>query len=125
MTTYRACPSCQARVVWATTRNGKRQILDYTPDPAGNVAAWQDHLGGWHARTITIHSEPVLAPEHLMMPHWASHPQCRPPSPQAKQAAADVVTFLDAWRRGKAAHNAVQRRPRARQRTITGYRVRP
>jgi hypothetical protein len=125
MTTYRACPSCSARVVWATTKTGKRQCLDYTPSHEGNVAAWQDHLGGWHARTITAYSSPVIAPERLYMPHWASHPQCRPPAPAAKQAAAEVVTFLDEYRRGQAAHNAGKRRRKPRVKKITGYRITP
>jgi hypothetical protein len=123
VTSYRACPNRASRVVWATTKNGKRQILDWTPNDDGNVAAYQDHAGGWHARTIGIQSDPVRPPEKVYMPHWASSPRCRPPSPQSRQAAREVVTFLDEYRRAQSAHNAAGRRRKPRQPPTAGYRL--
>ena len=127
MTTFRACPDCRKRVIWAATKAGKRQILDFRPSGEGNVAAYQDAMGGWHARTITQHSAPVMPPEKLYMPHWASSPKCRPPSPASKQAASELVTFLDEYRRAQSQHNAAKRNQRGkeRQQTITGYRINP
>jgi hypothetical protein len=124
VTTFRACPGCGTRIIWAVTRAGKKQLLDYWPSDEGDIGVSRDVHGDWHARTL-IPGDQLQPAEHRHLHHWASHPQCRPPSPAAKQAAAAVVTFLDEYRRGQAVHNAGKRRRKPRQAPTAGYRATP
>lgn len=126
MTTYRTCPSCKARVIYALTANRRHQMLDYQPAPEGDVAAYQDAAGCWHARTLTQAEHPYSY-EHRHAAHYASSPQCRPPSAASKAAAAETVAFLADYRKAQASHNKTkrQRRGQRRAKPITGYRTDP
>lgn len=128
-TAYRECGTCHQRVIWAVTAKGKRQVLDYAPDPAGNVAAQQTATGGWLARF----SQPGAAlsfPEKRYMPHWATSPRCAPAKDGDGQRAAaqDVVTELGQWRKANAASAAAKRNRRGRRQppqTYLGFRRQP
>jgi hypothetical protein len=103
-TAYSQCGTCGARVIWALTENGKRQMLDYhppgKPDPAGNVAARNEASGGWRAR-FSQPGEALRFPEDRFMPHLATSPRCAPPKDADGQRAAaqDVVTYLHEYRK--------------------------
>lgn len=81
------CPACGARIIWAVTQAGKHQMLDWTPSPAGNVAAEQDVHGAWHARHAPP-GEELVFPLKRYMPHAASSPAC---FRRRQQAAAQDV----------------------------------
>jgi hypothetical protein len=97
---YRECGTCHARVIIAITVNGKPQVLDYEPDPAGNVAAQQNAAGGWRARSSPP-GEALSFPEKRYQVHWATSPGCAPArDPDGQRAAAqDVVTYLSEYRK--------------------------
>ena len=65
------CTTCHVRIVFAKTAAGKRQALNFGPDPAGLVAAYCDEYGQWHARHAPA-GEPVAAPWKRHMPHAAT-----------------------------------------------------
>lgn len=94
MTSAHHCQGCGARVILARTQAGKTQPLDWTPNHEGNVAAYQDALGTWRARTLGKKAAPARAPEHVYMPHFAT---CTArPKPEPRPQA--TVTELDEWR---------------------------
>src|ERR1035441_6955130 len=65
------CESCHTALIFALTRNRKMMPLDRDPHPEGNVAAYQDELGVWHARVLGRGQEPDAAlTEHRYMPHF-------------------------------------------------------
>jgi hypothetical protein len=67
------CPAgCGERIVWALTQAGKRQALNFWPDPAGPVIACPDHLGAWRARTVADLAEAPVPPAKRFMPHMAA-----------------------------------------------------
>lgn len=71
--TRAACLACGQQVKWAITAAGKRQPLNFWPDPAGNTAAYQDALGVWRARALREGDEPDRGwTEHRYMPHAAT-----------------------------------------------------
>jgi len=124
MTSRTECPACGQRVILAWNPGRQLLILNWARDPAGPVAATQAASGAWHARTLTQGERP-RPEEHRHALHYATSPQCRPPAADSAQAAADVVTSLDAWRKAQAAHAKAQRRRKPRQKPVTGYRVNP
>jgi hypothetical protein len=97
---YSECPACYARVIFALTAKGSKQVLNYQPDPAGNVAARHEANGGWRARSSPP-DEPLVFPETRRMPHWATSPRCAPARDGDGQRAAaqDVVTYLHEYRK--------------------------
>jgi hypothetical protein len=116
------CPDgCGERVLYAVTEAGRRQMLNFWPDPAGLVAAAQDVHGTWHARHAPL-GEPVLAPAKRHLPHAAT---CTARKPEDAQEPPEGVTFLDQWKQASAEHGKLRRRrggtpaPKAR-----GYRRR-
>jgi hypothetical protein len=125
---YSECPVCYARVIFALTAKGKKQVLNYAPDPAGNTAAQQNAAGGWRAR-YSPPGEALTFPEKRYMPHAATSPQCAPPKDAGGQRAAaqDVVTELDQWRKANAANARAKRNRRGRRQPppITGIRIYP
>jgi hypothetical protein len=128
-TTRTDCPTCGDRVIWAITAKGKRQALNYEPDPAGNVAAAHEASGAWRARSSPP-GEPLRAPEKRYMPHWATSPRCAPPKDAGGQraAAGDVVSFLDQYRKARSANEAAKRNRRGRRKpaqTYLGFRRQP
>jgi hypothetical protein len=72
-----SCPRCCAPVIVAITEARSHQLLQPDPDPGGNTAAYRDGAGTWHARRPTTEL-PLLAYEHLHLPHYAASPACRP-----------------------------------------------
>lgn len=114
------CPSCGQRVIWAITEAGKRQALDWTPDPAGNVAAEQDVHGTWRARHAPA-GEELVFPWKRFMPHAASHPQC---FRRGQGQLPEGVTQLAAWKAAAGKHAAARRARRGRRQPpgITGVR---
>lgn len=126
MTSYSACPSCKRRTVWALTASGRRQMLDWQRDPEGDIAAYQDAAGTWHARTLAQAEQPAPH-EHRYSHHWAASPQCRPPSQQQRDAAEGVVAYLDAYRAAKSGQAKARRQRRGRkgEQPITGFRKNP
>ena len=65
------CRTCDARLLWALTVNGKFLPLDPRPDDAGNQAAYRDGTGGWRTRQLKAGEEP-LRHEKRYMPHMAT-----------------------------------------------------
>lgn len=91
------CPRCGAPVVWAVTLSGHRQPLNPAPHPAGNVAAYRDHLGTWRARTLHDQEFPA-AHEHVYMPH---HATCTAQPAAGGQLPANVIPIRRRKRRSK------------------------
>lgn len=115
------CPACHQRVIWAITEAGKRQMLDWAPDPAGNVAAEQDVHGTWHARYAPPGQE-LIFPFKRYMPHAATSPACFRRGQQAPELPQGV-TGIAAWKAARAAQGkAARRRSRRRDKPVTGVR---
>jgi hypothetical protein len=74
------CDTCTARIIWATTEAGAKQALDRQPNPLGNVIAYQDATGSWHARSTASGAQPRHPLEKTYMPHPAT---CTGRRPQA------------------------------------------
>ena len=75
-TTWQACRSCQAPIVWGSTANAKRSMpLDPGDHPGGNLVAW------WHDDRLWVRGrkpdeQPDAAKgEHLVVSHFATCPQ--------------------------------------------------
>ncbi|MEV6790876.1 hypothetical protein AB0M87_02520 [Streptomyces sp. NPDC051320] len=69
------CRSCHAPIRWTlTTANGKRQPVNASPDPLGNLAVSRGADGLLYSRGLTKeHPEPKAA-EWKAMPHHATCP---------------------------------------------------
>jgi hypothetical protein len=91
-TSLRTCDAGH-RIVWALTQAGEHQALDWAPSDLGTIAAYCDHLGTWHARTLSQGEQPV-PPEKRFQCHWTTHPQCRPLSDRQRAQRADAVTAV-------------------------------
>lgn len=103
MTAPAVCESCGTELVFARTRGGKNMPLNRVPDDTGNVAAYQDELGIWHARVLGKNADP-LGYEKRMMPHFAT---CTAPEAHRRRQRGQ-------WTAAVAARNADQRRRRTR-----------
>lgn len=99
------CDSCEAPLIFARTQGGKQMPLNAKPDPTGNVAAYQDHLGVWHARVLGKAQEPA-AHEKRYLPHFAT---CTDPAAHRRRQRGW-------WTSAQAAHNAGKRRRRSQPR---------
>jgi hypothetical protein len=113
-----SCESCGTVLIFALTRNHKQMPLDKDPHPEGNVAAYQDELGVWHARVLGKGKEPDAAlTEHRYMPHFAT---CTDPAAhrrrQRDQVRAAIADLHKTQRRG---------RSRPAEKPVTGYVVQP
>ena len=103
------CPDCGEPVIRARTEAMSWQLLNPHPDPAGNVHAYNDGRGNWFARTVAP-GTPAAGHDRLMMPHYATSPQCREKAVQRRtgrqQAARPAepvplpanVTQLSTWK---------------------------
>lgn len=112
------CESCHTALIFALTRNRKMMPLDRDPHPEGNVAAYQDELGVWHARVLGKGKEPDAAlTEHRYMPHFAT---CSDPAAHRRRQRQQVSTALADL--AKAQRN--QRGHRAGPQ-VTGYVIQP
>jgi hypothetical protein len=87
----RACPDCSAEVIRARTEAMSWQLLNRAPDPAGNVHAYSDGRGNWYARTVAP-GTPAVAPDVLMMPHYATSPKCREAAVKRREARSRPIT---------------------------------
>lgn len=67
------CRSCRARIVWATTDNGKTMPVNPEPDERGNLALHRDSSGILHARVIRD-SAPIRPWEKRGISHFATCP---------------------------------------------------
>ena len=118
------CPDCGEPVVRARTEAMSWQLLNRDPDPVGNVHAYDDGRGNWFARTVPSGTA-ATGHDRLMMPHYATSPQCReaavrrregrakpPPAPPAELPAN--VTQLGVWKAARAKHKAALRNRRGR-----------
>ncbi|WP_053208299.1 hypothetical protein [Jiangella muralis] len=100
----RQCSLCGADVVWAITAAGKRQPLNATPDPAGNVAAHRDGTGTRRARAV-VPDRPLMGFERLYMPHAATCAGGLPNTPRTPtppRALPIGVADMNAYRARKA-----------------------
>ena len=111
---------CGARVILAATA-GRRQALDWVPDPQGNVAAYHDALGTWRVRILEPGEEP-LHPERRYQLHVASCPRRPPPG-----IPAAGIAFLAEYKRVRSERAKEKRNKRGRrpQPQITGLRIDP
>jgi hypothetical protein len=111
------CDSCQAPLIFARTQGGKQMPLNKQPDETGNVAAYQDHLGTWHARVLRKHQEPD-AHEKRYLPHFAT---CSDPAAHRRRQRGN-------WKSAQADAAAKGRRRRGApnpQQPYLGYRTTP
>ena len=98
-----ACESCGAQLLFARTRGGKNMPLNRAPDDTGNVAAYQDEHGVWHARVLGRNTQP-LAYERRYLPHVAT---CTDPSAHRRRQRGN-------WTSAVTGHARQQRRARTR-----------
>jgi len=121
------CPDCGEPVIRARTEAMSWQMLNRDPDRAGNVHAYDDGRGNWSARTVPP-GTPAVPPDRLMMPHYATSPQCREkaaqrrearsrpaaPAPAAPAELPANVTQISAWKAAASRRKAALRRRRGR-----------
>ena len=108
---------CGARIILAATA-GRRQALDWVPDPQGSAAAYQDALGTWRVRILEPGEQP-LHPERRYQLHVASCPR-RPPPPAG-------AVFLAEYKRARSERAKEKRNRRGRRPApqVTGIRIDP
>lgn len=73
------CESCAQPIRWATTAIGRRQPINPTTDPAGNLAAYTDGTGRLRVRVLTGERPTLEGAEWRAMPHAAT---CTRPQPR-------------------------------------------
>ncbi|MBD0707373.1 MULTISPECIES: hypothetical protein [unclassified Streptomyces] len=73
------CPSCGQAVRWAYTAAGRRQAINPTSDPAGNLGAYTDGTGRLRVRVLTSERPTLEGAEWRAMPHAAT---CARPQPR-------------------------------------------
>ncbi|MFJ4907702.1 hypothetical protein ACIQCR_24695 [Streptomyces sp. NPDC093249] len=73
------CPSCGTPVRWAVTATGRRQAINATADPAGNLGAYADGTGRLRVRVLTAERPTLEGAEWRAMPHAAT---CARPQPR-------------------------------------------
>jgi len=71
---HSTCRLCRRPLILALTARGRRQPLDATPNPDGNVLAYQDDRQVWHARSMRADGVPQRPWEEVYMPHFATCP---------------------------------------------------
>lgn len=103
------CRRCGRPVIFAIVSNkqGKprsRMPLDPKPDPGGNVAVMQDVTGTLVGRVLG--KSAALGYEAVHMPHFPGT-TCKLPEPVP---VPEGVTFIDAWRKARAASGKAKRR---------------
>lgn len=91
------CDGCRERIRWAITVNGKRQAVNASPDPAGNLGAYTDGTGTLRVRVLTKERPTLEHAEWQAMPHAATctspRPQVRRPSRPGRRAAVRPGTW--------------------------------
>lgn len=102
------CRDCGGDVVWAVTvasprgRGGRPQPLDPKSDNSGRIAVRSPTRGRLLARALTVDEQPDATAELLAVPHAATCPGTRLPTPT--EPAPDNVTRL-------ADHRARRKKP--------------
>ncbi|SRR5258708_6850307 len=111
---------CGARIILAATA-GRRQPLDWVPDPQGSAAAYCDALGTWRVRILEPGEEP-LHPERRYAEHWKT---CGL-TPQTRTDLAGRQ-FRSEWQKARTDQKKAERNRRGRRPApqVTGYRVNP
>lgn len=66
------CTTCDAQIIWTVTEAQRRLPVDAEPNPAGNTAIYQDHVGRWRSRGLNRDRPDVEAYETRHMPHFAT-----------------------------------------------------
>ncbi len=107
------CRRCKKPVIFAVISNQagrpeKRMPLDPKPDPGGNVAAYQDVSGTLTGRVIGSKTSPPMRHERVYMPHFPTT-TCKAPE---TAAPPDGVTFLEKYRKARAARGKALRQRR-------------
>jgi len=82
---HSTCRLCRRPLILALTARGRRQPLDATPNPDGNVLAYQDDRQVWHARSMRADGVPQRPWEDVYMPHFATCPN------RARQLALPIA----------------------------------
>jgi hypothetical protein len=67
------CRSCNADIIWVTTKAGRNMPVDAQPNPNGNVELLPAADG--RSYYAGIHSNRPIVPTTLYMPHHATCPQ--------------------------------------------------
>lgn len=123
---YWACEPCGARLIMALV-GGKRKMLDWPRADDGSFAVHQTASGTWMGREL-VQGETPLPYEHRHHEHFTTSPQCRPPSPDQRQAAAEAADQIGTWRKAESAHSRAQRQQRGKRpaaQTYLGFRKNP
>ena len=75
-TDLRTC-NCGTRIIFPRTPEGKKlPPVNYTPDPAGTMAARHDVTGTWTGRFLAKDEQPII-PEKRYALHWCEHMERR------------------------------------------------
>ncbi|MEL3944831.1 hypothetical protein [Streptomyces sp. LNU-CPARS28] len=89
------CTTCLATIRWAITVHGRRQALDATPNPQGNLAAYTDGTGTLRVRVLTAERDRLEGAEWQAMPHAAT---CtRPPARRTARPGRRAIARHGAW----------------------------
>jgi len=99
------CHDCEADIIWAWTRKGRRQPIDLEPREDGNLVAYRDGIDRVQVRVLKDGEEPESY-EHRAMPHAATCPG----KPARTTARPDGTVSLGAARDRRRRRQFAERR---------------
>lgn len=70
----RACGSCDAPIIWASTVKGRPMPVDAEPDPDGNILLHARPGRGPLAEVVPAGQDGLIAGEQLRLSHFATCP---------------------------------------------------